>query len=621
MVTQKPKKKHMAIIKNSSEQESKEPNENINLSQLKFDKALAFLAELLKKINTKAAANGVNALQVRAIDRFDREYDPSGISYLVYFANEIEKKKKEIENVKQVNLRFKKENNNEQCLALIHFFPNFPENFKLAPAFNKSKTEEEIIQAANDARKAVKSADAAKQAADAAQRSVEAAEAAQRAVVRADQAVADLQNTDIIKEARIAAKNCVAALYKEHFEQPAARVEAAKAEAARAKTEAEAEIKIALKEKADLDRELAKLRDRLEQQDREKAKISSVTSHEAKHEVKEIKQTPTKMADNKVSETLLVQAQKKLQKLSTKPREAKKYFEKQVTILEEVVDLLKEKTAIVKVKKSEPEQKALLSAAFDELKCESRNEPLLEEYLFAKDIIVTLLDKNKFLLEPRFEQLFLDRLKVYYKNYDQSIMSGKINRALVKTNKNDAIIFLLEDIITMANEASLEKRLAHLLHEANKLPQDNVLKAPVLAFHTELSKVKDKIKKDDVPKMINLIKTIPIPKGDLQAYEAALKEAETISIGNTPWKKSKIGLICAGIGLVALGIGLCFVPGAFPFAIASMVMGVDCWIGAGVLPGKESNKFSLFNAAHQIAHVAKQAQKAKLATEPRPKML
>src|SRR5580700_4509473 len=100
-------------------------------------------------------------LQVRTKDSFDDKYGEDGRSYLIYFANEINKKLKEIR--KKITLTLPKESEEQRkaCKAFKLFFPYYPSSFELGKQWRNNKSCEEILSAANKARRAAEAANTA----------------------------------------------------------------------------------------------------------------------------------------------------------------------------------------------------------------------------------------------------------------------------------------------------------------------------------------------------------------------------------------------------------------------------------------------------------------------------
>ncbi len=569
----KPHKKHIATIEDAPV---------CNLPELTVDNALGYLVELLKKLNDKAAARGVSVLEVRAMDIFDRAYDPSGIAYLLYVANEIEKKKQEIENKTRVKLRFKQEYNNEKYQAMLHFFPNFPENFQLALDLNKDKKEEDILKAAMDARNIARSKEAVKIA----------AKASDAAASCAEQATQMSEHVAIIEQARgLSAfmKKLQAESDKElkDFRDKSEAKRAADELAEAQKKARQAEEKAAIEKRiADQRREdEANEKNSMAERKTQRRPTLPDPVEEKKYPVTEIKE---------VKHGLLEKAQAKLEHINA---EAKNYpdfqfhFEKKAAITEEVINYLKEKTRGVK-----PE---VLDEKYD------------------KEIILTFLAKKKF-ADVNFKKRCLNTLK----HYHQRILEEKYCMDVKRAEKNEAMLFLLEDMIIIEQEASFKRALAYLLEQTAQLTDDNVLKTPLITLHKELAKIENKIQPKDLPTIMNVMKTIPIPTpdhqvtiNDLRKYQHALIQAENTSLGNRPWNKTRIGMLCFGILGAVSGLAL------VGFSVATLVLshglvtpivwgGIKIGLGllitgsAMVYSSTTWKRNSLFSSAYEVSYKA-----------------
>ncbi len=216
--------------------------------------------------------------------------------------------------------------------------------------------------------------------------------------------------------------------------------------------------------------------------------------------------------------------------------------------------------------------------------------------------------------EPNLK-LIQEHLNIIIKCLQDEVMTNskgeRINRqGNYKLSKdyleNNAGIRLPDKFVDMASEKSQFKAaLEKLKNELSS--SDSILKSLAAEMLKEFKKIDvTKISENDLPKITKLVNTTTACMSEVnhktrKAYCTALNEVEEkISIGTTPWVKSRIGLICAGFGLIALGIGLMFVPGAFPGAVALIGLGVMYLIGAGMLPGKKSTFLLFDNAARNF---------------------
>lgn len=104
----------------------------------------------------------------------------------------------------------------------------------------------------------------------------------------------------------------------------------------------------------------------------------------------------------------------------------------------------------------------------------------------------------------------------------------------------------------------------------------------------------------DIPILTNVINAasdcVEKPtKQNLEKYESELTKAESTSIARTPWKKTKIGLMCAGIGMIVAGLVL------FPFCFP---IGMLLVLAGAVLTFEThdtyKNKNSLFKSAEDL---------------------
>ncbi len=124
------------------------------------------------------------------------------------------------------------------------------------------------------------------------------------------------------------------------------------------------------------------------------------------------------------------------------------------------------------------------------------------------------------------------------------------------------------------------------------------LKSSAQVLHEESKKVHEKIEKDDLPQLTELMYATKAcvqkpSRGNLIKYYDCLDAAESTSIGNVPWKKTKMFACAAGFGLVMTGAAF-LILSAFslgpsmgataPLAIAGFKIGWDMiMLGVGLL--------------------------------------